>query len=110
MGDSGVTRYMDSIKVSAPYALYGSTITFDNLARGEGLTVRTVECGQQNCAGATFVFLNADYEDIKCEEYQGCGAGCMVSMPPDAPISCDLVSTTWVMLFEGKQRTFVSSI
>ena len=92
--DGGATRYMDSIKVSASYALYGSTITIDNTARGEGLTVREIECGEQNCAGATFNFLNADYEDIKCDEYQGCGAGCMVSMPPDAPISCDLVSTT----------------
>jgi len=89
----GMTRYMDSIQVSAPYALYGSTIEIDNSARGGGLTVRTIDCGMQNCAGATFRFLNADYGDITCEEYNGCGAGCMVEMPPDAPISCDLVST-----------------
>jgi len=87
------TRYMDSIQVSAPYALYGSTITIDNSGNGGGLTVRTIDCGMQNCAGATFRFLNADYGDITCEEYNGCGAGCMVEMPPDAPISCDLVST-----------------
>jgi len=89
----GNTRYMDSIQVSAPYALYGSTITIDNSGNGGGLTVRTIDCGMQNCAGATFRFLNADYGDITCEEYNGCGAGCMVEMPPDAPISCDLVST-----------------
>jgi len=90
----GNTRYMDSIQVGADYALYGSTITFDNTARGTGLTVRTIDCGQTLCAGATFRFLNADFGDITCEEYSGCGAGCMVEMPPDAPISCDLVSTT----------------
>merc|ERR1712087_535844 len=89
----GMTRYMDSIQVSAQYALYGSTITIDNSGNGGGLTVRTIDCGMQNCAGATFNFLNADFGDITCEEYKGCGAGCMVSMPPDAPISCDLVST-----------------
>jgi len=92
--EGGMTRYMDSIQVSAPYALYGSTVTIDNTARGTGMTVRAIECGQQNCAGATFRFLNADFGDIKCEEYNGCGAGCMVEMPPDAPVPCDQVSTT----------------
>jgi len=92
--EGGNTRYMDSIQVSAAYALYGSTVTIDNSARGTGMTVRAIECGQQNCAGATFVFLNADFGDIKCEEYNGCGAGCMVEMPPDAPVPCDQVSTT----------------
>jgi len=91
--EGGMTRYFEGIQVGAQYALYGSTITFDNSARGGGLTVRNIDCGQQLCAGATFVFLNADYGDIVCEEYNGCGAGCMVEMPPDAPISCDLVST-----------------
>jgi len=89
----GNTRYMDSITVGAPYALYGSTITIDNSGNGGGLTVRTIDCGQTLCAGATFRFLNADFGDLTCEEYNGCGAGCMVEMPPDAPISCDLVST-----------------
>ena len=92
--EGGMTRYMDSIQVSAPYALFGSTVTIDNTARGGGLTVRSIECGAGNCAGATFNFLNADFGDIKCEEYGGCGAGCMVSMPPDAPVPCDQVSTT----------------
>ena len=41
-----------------------------------------------------FGFLNADYGDIKCDEYKGCGAGCMVEMPPSAPVPCDQVSTT----------------
>jgi hypothetical protein len=85
---------MAGIQVGADYALYGSTITFDNSARGTGLTVRTIDCGQTLCAGATFVFLNADFGDITCEEYSGCGAGCMVEMPPDAPVPCDQVSTT----------------
>jgi len=92
--DGGMTRYMAGIQVGADYALYGSTITFDNTARGGGLTVREIDCGQKLCAGATFVFLNADFGDIKCEEYNGCGAGCMVEMPPDAPVPCDQVSTT----------------
>jgi len=89
-----LTRYFEGIQVGAAYALYGSTITFDNSARGGGLTVRTIDCGQTLCAGATFRFLNADFGDITCEEYSGCGAGCMVEMPPDAPVACDLVSTT----------------
>merc|ERR1719361_965289 len=89
-----MTRYFEGIQVGAQYALYGSTITFDNSARGGGLTVRTIDCGQTLCAGATFRFLNADFGDITCEEYSGCGAGCMVEMPPDAPVACDLVSTT----------------
>merc|ERR1711879_874081 len=62
----GMTKYLESIKTGAPYAMYGSTFTIDNSARG-----------------ANFRFLNADYGDIKCEEYVGCGVGCMVEMPPD---------------------------
>jgi len=88
-----LTRYFEGIQVGAAYALYGSTITFDNSLRGGGLTVRSIDCGAGLCAGATFRFLNADFGDISCEEYGGCGAGCMVEMPPDAPVSCDLVST-----------------
>jgi len=90
----GMTKYLEGIVAGANYALYGSTITIDNTARGQGLTVRSIECGGGLCSGATFEFLNADYGDIKCEEYVGCGAGCMVSMPPDAPVPCDQVSTT----------------
>jgi len=90
----GMTRYLEGIKAGANYAMYGSTFTIDNSARGGGLTVRTIECGGGLCAGATFRFLNADYGDITCEEYVGCGAGCMVEMPPDAPVPCDQVSTT----------------
>jgi len=90
----GMTKFLESIKAGAPYALYGSTFTIDNTARGQGLTVRTIECGHQLCAGATFRFLNADYGDIKCDEYAGCGSGCTVIMPPDMPVPCDQVSTT----------------
>jgi len=90
----GMTKYLESIKAGANYALYGSTITIDNSARGTNLVVRSIECGGGLCAGATFRFLNADYGDIKCEEYIGCGDGCMVEMPPDAPVPCDQVSTT----------------
>jgi len=90
----GMTKYLESIKAGAPYAMYGSTFTIDNSARGTNLVVRTIECGGGLCSGATFRFLNADYGDIKCEEYVGCGAGCMVEMPPDAPVPCDQVSTT----------------
>lgn len=90
----GMTTFLESIKSGAPYALYGSTFTIDNTARGTNLVVRTIECGHGLCAGATFRFLNADYGDIKCDEYAGCGAGCMVEMPPDMPVPCDQVSTT----------------
>ena len=90
----GVTTHLESIKAGAPYALYGSTFTVDNTARGTNLVVRAIECGNGLCAGAIFRFLNADYGDIKCDEYSGCGAGCMVEMPPDAPVPCDQVSTT----------------
>jgi hypothetical protein len=90
----GMTKYLEGITMGANYAAYGSTFTIDNTARGQGLTVRTVDCGGGLCAGATFRFLNADFGDIKCEEYVGCGAGCMVEMPPDAPVPCDQVSTT----------------
>merc|ERR1712083_1269604 len=69
----GMTKYLESIKAGANYAMYGSTFTIDNTARGQGLTVRSIECGGL-CAGATFRFLNSDYGDIKCEEYVGCGA------------------------------------
>jgi len=90
----GMTKYLESIKAGANYAMYGSTFTIDNTARGTNLVVRKIECGGGLCAGATFRFLNADYGDIQCEEYVGCGAGCMVEMPPDAPVPCDQVSTT----------------
>jgi len=90
----GMTLYLESIKAGADFALYGSTFTIDNTARGSGLTVRSIECGHGLCAGATFRFLNADYGDIKCDEYKGCGSGCMVEMPPDMPVPCDQVSTT----------------
>lgn len=90
----GMTTYLEGIKAGAPYALYGSTFTVDNTARGTNLVVRTIECGHGLCAGATFRFLNADFGDITCDEYAGCGAGCMVEMPPDMPVPCDQVSTT----------------
>jgi len=90
----GMTTFMEGIKAGAPYALYGSTFTVDNSGRGTNLVVRAIECGNGLCAGATFRFLNADYGDIKCDEYDGCGAGCTVHMPPSAPVSCDQVSTT----------------
>jgi len=90
----GMATFMEGIKAGSPYALYGSTFTVDNSGRGTNLVVRTIECGNGLCAGATFRFLNADYGDIKCDEYDGCGAGCTVHMPPSAPVSCDQVSTT----------------
>merc|ERR1711971_747846 len=68
------SKYLESIKAGANYQMYGSTFTIDNTARGQGLTVRSIECGGGLCAGATFRFLNSDYGDIKCEEYVGCGA------------------------------------
>merc|ERR1719474_985538 len=83
----GMTTFLESIKAGAPYALYGSTFTIDNTARGTNLVVRTIECGHGLCAGATFRFLNADYGDIKCDEYAGCGAGCMVEMPPESSLT-----------------------
>ena len=89
----GMTTYFEGIKAGAPYALYGSTFTFDNYGRGTNLVVRSIECGSELCAGATFRFLNADYGDIKCDEYSGCGVGCTVHIPPDAPVPCDQVST-----------------
>jgi len=88
----GMTTYLESITAGAPYAFYGSTITVDNSGRATNLVVRTIECGSRLCAGATFRFLNADYGDIKCDEYNGCGSGCTVHMPPDAPVPCDQVS------------------
>merc|ERR1712087_337362 len=46
-----LTRYFEGIQVGTAYALYGSTVTFDNSARGGGLTVRKIDCGGGLCAG-----------------------------------------------------------
>merc|ERR1712212_969870 len=96
----GMITQLDSIKVGAPYALYGSTVTFDN-KQAEGVKVIAIECGQGNCAGATFVFNNADYGDIKCAEMidGGCGPRCFVEIQgsggnPATSVTCDQVSTT----------------
>merc|ERR1712154_747700 len=89
-GGGGVNGILNGIKASAPYALYGTTITVNNVRLTE------VDCGAGNCAGATFIFgAGGDYGDIKCEEYGGCGAGCQVQKSPtDALVPCDQVSTT----------------
>jgi len=91
---NGRTEYLESITAGAQYALYGSTFTFDNMARGNmDLVVRSIECGSGWCGGATFKFLNAEYDHILCDVNAGCGSGCMVEMPPDAPVACDQVAT-----------------
>jgi len=89
----GVTKFFNSIKVGAPYALYGSTITLDN-KQAQSIKLITVECGTGNCAGATFVLNNAYIGDLKCDEYIGCGTGCMVSVDGAPAVTCDSVSTT----------------
>ena len=62
---------MNSIKFGTAYAAYGSTFNFQ---RGK---VIAIECGTGFCAGVTFNFMGgADVSDLKCDEYQGCGAGC----------------------------------
>ena len=82
-----------STMAGAISALHESTITIDNSARGTNLVVRSIECGGGLCAGATFRILNADYGDIKYEEYIGCGDGCMVENPAEAFQCGDLMKT-----------------
>jgi len=89
----GVVKYMNSIKVSALYALYGSTITLNN-QQAQSIKLITVECGTGNCAGASFVLNNAYIGDLKCDEYIGCGTGCTVSVDGQPAVACDSVSTT----------------
>lgn len=89
----GVKKFVNSIKVSAPYALYGSSVTINN-RQTQGIKVVTIECDVGNCAGASFVFINAWFGDLKCDEYIGCGAGCFVESGGMAPVPCDSVSTT----------------
>merc|ERR1711972_740466 len=62
---SGVAKFVNSIKASAPYALYGSTVTINN-EQTLGIKVITIECDKGYCAGATFVFNNAYFGDLKC--------------------------------------------
>jgi len=90
----GPITELDSIKVDAAFALDGSTITIDS-RQANKVKVKTIECGAGNCAGATFVFVNADYGDIKCNEVQhgGCGEGCLVEFNGNPAVSCDVVST-----------------
>jgi len=93
----GVKKFVNSIKVGAPYALYGSLVTINN-NQAQGIKVVTIECqttlGQGNCAMASFVFNNAWFGDLKCDEYIGCGDGCTVTSGGQPPVSCDSVSTT----------------
>jgi len=89
----GVKKFVNSIKVSAPYALYGSSVTINN-QQTQGIKVVTIECDTGNCAGASFVFNNAWFGDLKCDEYIGCGAGCFVESGGMPPVPCDSVSTT----------------
>jgi hypothetical protein len=64
---------MNSITFGTAYAAYGSTFNL------QGGLVIAIECGSGFCGGATFnVLPGADFSDLKCDEYQGCGAGCTV--------------------------------
>eukprot|EP01083_Nonionella_stella_P312573 1118537_1 len=92
-GANGAIKFLESLVFSAEYAVYGATITINNQQTQENVKVRTIECGTGNCAGASFVFIGADYGDLKCEEYGGCGAGCTVTQH-DVVKPCDTVSTT----------------
>lgn len=89
----GVRKFFNSIKVGAPYALYGSTITLNN-QQALAIKLITIECKAGNCAGATFVLNNAYIGDLKCDEYVGCGGGCTVSVDGAPAVTCDSVSTT----------------
>jgi hypothetical protein len=89
----GVMKFFNSIKVGAPYALYGSTITLNN-NQAQSIKLITVECSTGHCAGASFVLNNAYIGDLKCDEYIGCGAGCTVSVDGAPAVACDSVSTT----------------
>jgi len=89
----GVMKFMNSIKVGAPYALYGSTITLNN-QQAQSIKLITIECSTGNCAGATFVLNNAYVGDLKCDEYIGCGSGCTISVDGAPAVTCDSVSTT----------------
>lgn len=92
-GVGGVMKFFNSIKVGAPYGLYGSTVVLNN-QQAQSIKLITVECGTGNCAGATFVLNNAYIGDLKCDEYIGCGSGCTVSVDGAPAVTCDSVSTT----------------
>jgi len=92
-GPNGMTKFLDHITISSPFAAYGAHITINNQQTAESVKVIKIECGAGNCAGATFEFIGADFGDLKCEEYGGCGAGCQVIQHNNA-VNCDLVSTT----------------
>eukprot|EP01083_Nonionella_stella_P109991 321471_1 len=89
----GMTRFLPLIKISGQYAIYGATITINSQQTGVGLKVTEIDCGKGNCAGGHFVFIGADFGDIKCEEYGGCGTDCFVTQH-GVKVSCDSVSTT----------------
>jgi len=92
-GPSGMTKELPAININAPQALYQATIRINNQQLNEQVKVTEINCGAGLCVGATFEFINADFGDLKCDEYAGCGADCEVVMH-GVPVACDLVSTT----------------
>ena len=70
----------------------GSVVTIDN-RQSTKVTVNLIECGAGFCNGATFIFKNAEYLELKCTELIGCGAGCMVVDSGSSPVPCDQVMT-----------------
>merc|ERR1719211_166612 len=87
------SRSRTTIK-AATDALYDSTITIDNSAVDDSILTLDIDCGEGNCAGATFVFINVEHVLFHCDDAE-CGADCTVSnsSPPyktaSKPVSCD---------------------
>merc|ERR1712244_184657 len=59
-GPNGMTKFLDYITISSPFAAYGAHITINNQQTAESVKVIKIECGAGNCAGATFEFIGAD--------------------------------------------------